>query len=179
MWTCKIAFLFYACASILCLSVCAFDDPISLLGRIRWNYTAYEENLWTRSYHNTSLDQIYNDHNTFIKKINRIFSTIDPFYPTFNGSTGSLKNIVVEETILSNPNNVPVLSNIVILNVQVLDYWFKFSNFSSSPDASNVLEVLMDDAIPTLQTALATFWNPSSTNVFFSFLQNVRNFHFK
>lgn len=172
MVACKI--IFVLSASLLNLSVFAFDDPISLLGRVRWNYTSYEENLWTRTYKNTTLDEIYSDHNKFIKTINEFFNESDPFYPTFNESTsyGSLKNAVVVDAFLNNPYEVPVLSDIVILNAQVQDYWLKFSNLSSY-NVSDVLDVLLDDAIPTLQTALNTFWNSSNTVVYFDFLKNV------
>lgn len=175
MWSmaCKIAVVFCAYTSLFGLNVCAFDDPISLLGRIRWNYTSYEENLWTRSYKNTTLDQIYSDHNAFIETINNVFSSSDAFYPILNGSSGSIKNAVVVDAFLINPYHVPVLNNVVISNAQVLDYWSKFSNLSSSPNASNILDLLMDDAIPTLQTALNTFWNSSNTFVYFDFLKNV------
>lgn len=126
MW--KIVFCAYL--SFISLDVSAFDDPISLLGRIRWNYTAYEENLWTRSYENTTLEEIFNDHNQFIETINNVFNASDVFFPNFNGSTtpGSIKNAVVVDAFLINPYHVPVLSNVVILNAQVLDYWSKFSD---------------------------------------------------
>lgn len=170
--------VFCAYLTLFSLNVCAFDDPISLLGRIRWNYTAYEENLWTRSYENTTLEEIFNDHNRFIETINKVFNSNDDFfYPIFNGSTssGSIKNAVVVDAFLNNPYHVPVQSNVVILNAQVLDYWSKFSNFSAY-NVSNMLDVLMDDAIPTLQAALSTFWNSSNTLVYFNFLKNVSKF---
>lgn len=173
----KIIIVLCAYICLLNSSVCAFDDPISLLGRIRWNYTSYEENLWTRTYKNTTLDDIYSDHNKFIDTISGLFNESDQFYPIFNESTsyGSLRNAVVVNAFLINPYDVPVLSNVVILNAQVEDYWSKFSNLSSY-NVSNVLDVLIDDAIPTLQTALNTFWNTSNALVYFDFLKNVSDF---
>lgn len=171
----RIAVVFCVFLAVFSLNVSAFDDPISLLGRIRWNYTAYEENLWTRSYENTTLEEIFTDHNAFIETINKVFDGNDAFYPTFNESTssGSIRNAVVVDAFLINPYHVPVQENVVLLNAQVLDYWSKFSNLSSySP--SSMLDVLLDDAIPTLQKALSTFWNSSTTLVYFNFLKDVR-----
>lgn len=174
----RILIVFCVFLPLFTLNVSAFDDPISLLGRIRWNYTAYEENLWTRSYENTTLEEIFNDHNRFIEAISKVFDADDAFYPIFNGSTsfGSIKNAVVVDEFLTNPYHVPVLNNVVLLNAQVLDYWSKFSNVTSY-NVSNMLDVLMDDAIPALQTALSTFWNSSTTLVYFNFLQNVSVFN--
>lgn len=171
----KIAVVLCAYLTVFSSNVCAFDDPISLIGRIRWNYTAYEENLWTRSYENTTLEEIFTDHNAFIETINKVFNANDAFYPIFNESStsGSIRNAVVVDAFLTNPYHVPVQENVVLLNAQVLDYWSKFSNLSSySP--SSMLDVLLDDAIPTLQKALSTFWNSSTTLVYFNFLKNVR-----
>lgn len=176
MWSValKIIVAFCAYKTLFNLRVCAFDDPISLLGRIRWNYTSYEENLWTRTYKNTTLDEIYKDHRRFIESIDSVFNGSDLFYPIFNESTsyGSLKNAVAVDAFLINPYHVPVLSNVVVSHAQVLDYWTKYSNLSSY-NASNVLDVLLDDAIPTLQTALTTFWNSSNIVQYFDFLTNV------
>lgn len=52
-------------------------------------------------------------------------------------------------------------------------YWNKFANWPAF-NASNMLDVLIDDAIPTLQTALGTLWNSSNTAIYFDFLKNVR-----
>lgn len=155
-------------------SVDAFDDPISLLGRIRWNYTSYEENLWTRTYKNTTLQQIYLDHNEYIELINKVYDAKDDFYPTLaNASSNSLKNAVIVDAFLNNPNSVPVVSSVVLSNAQVAEYWSKFSNWTSF-NSSNMLDVLTDDAIPTLQTSLDTFWNATNTVIYFDFLKNVR-----
>lgn len=164
--------------TLFSLSVSAFDDPISLLGRIRWNYTAYEENLWTRSYENTTLEEIFSDHNGFIETINKVFDKDDAFYPIFNESTssGSIRNAVVVDAFLINPYHVPVQENDVLLNAKVLDYWSKFSNLSPY-NPSSMVDVLLDDAIPTLQKALSTFWNSSTTLVYFNFLKNVSNWN--
>lgn len=155
------------------LSVNAFDDPISVLGRIRWNYTSYEENLWTRQYQNTTLQQIYEDHSEFINLINRNYDNSDYFYPIFNVSTDALKITPVVDAFLINPHYVPVISSVITLNAQVGDYWSKFSNWTMF-NSSNMLDVLTDDAIPTLQTSLNTFWNATNTAVYFDFLKNVR-----
>lgn len=161
----------FCCASS---SVSAFDDPISVLGRIRWNYTAYEENLWTRLFKNTTLEQIYLDHTVFINAINKAYTLNDRFYPTINASANhsTLKEIPLIDSAVINPYNVPLVHDVIWSNAHVDDYWAKFANWSSF-NATNMLDVLTDDAIPVLQTSLATIWNSSNTIVYFNFLKNV------
>lgn len=55
---------------ILCSSAYksqSFHDPISILGRLKWNYTHYEENLWVREYTNRTLDEIYAAHESYFR----------------------------------------------------------------------------------------------------------------
>lgn len=176
MWL-KSCNLFSAFAAILTYGfiVSAFDDPISLLGRIRWNYTSYEENLWTRTYKNTTLQQIYNDHNQFMGLMNSVYDPSDTFYPIFNASTSINKNTAIVDAFVINRYRVPVINSVVVLNAQVGDYWSKFANWTSF-NTTNMLDVLTDDAIPILQSSLNTFWNQSNTNVYFDFLKNVSVF---
>lgn len=155
------------------LNVCAFDDPISLLGRIRWNYTSYEENMWTRQYKNTTLEQIYHDHNEFINVLNSVYAINDSFYPILNVSTNTIKNVPIVDAFVNNPYRVPVVQSVVVLNAQVTDYWSTFTNWTSF-NSSNMFDVLIDDAIPILHTTLDTFWNATNTIVYFEFLKNVR-----
>lgn len=164
--------IFAFVAFALSLSVRAFDDPISVIGRIRWNYTSYEENLWTRQYQNTTLEQIYRDHNEFIKAINSAYDGSDSFYPIVNTSAvDSIKNKPVIDSYLINPYHVHATRDVVVANEQVIDYWAKFANWSSF-NTSNMLEVLTDDAIPTLQTSMDTLWNTTNTVVYFDFFKN-------
>lgn len=157
------------------LSVCAFDDPISVIGRIRWNYTSYEENLWTRQFQNTTLEQIYRDHNEFIDKINSAYNDSDSFFPVVNTSAvDSIKNRPVIDSYLINPYHVPAIQDVVLSNEQVTEYWAKFANWSSY-NTSNMLEVLTDDAIPALQTSIDALWNTTNTDVYFDYLKNVRH----
>lgn len=162
---------------LLCVifNVRAFDDPISVLGRIRWNYTSYEENLWTRQFKNTTLEQIYIDHNVFIDAINKVYDAkIDRFYPTLNDSANfsSIKQIPLVDAFLVNPYRVPIVHDVILSNAQVEEYWAKFANWSSF-NATNMLEILTDDAIPILQSALGTMWNTTNTIVYFDFLKDV------
>lgn len=162
---------------LLCviLSVRAFNDPISVLGRIRWNYTSYEENLWTRQFKNTTLEQIYNDHNVFIDAINEVYDAkSDRFYPTLNDSAEfrSIKQIPLVDAFLVNPYRVPIVHDVILSNAQVEEYWAKFANWSSY-NATNMLEILTDDAIPILQNALGAMWNTTNTVVYFDFLKDV------
>lgn len=156
------------------LNVSGFDDPISVIGRIRWNYTSYEENLWTRQFKNTTLEQIYKDHSVFIQSINSVYNDSDSFYPTINASVvESFKNKPIIDSYLINPYNVTVISDVILSNQNVADYWLKFGNWSSF-NATNMLEVLTDDAIPTLQSSLDILWNSTNTVVYYDFLKNVR-----
>lgn len=156
------------------LGVNGFDDPISVIGRIRWNYTAYEENLWTRQFKNTTLDQIYRDHAVFIDTLNKVHESTENFYPTINETAvdSSKKLSVLVDAFLINPYHVPVINSVIQSNIQVAEYWLKFANWSAF-NASNMLEVLTDDAIPILQTSLDTLWNSTNTVVYFDFLKNV------
>lgn len=165
----KITFVAFCALSVI---VGAFEDPISLFGRIRWNYTSYEENLWTRAFKNTSLDQIYLDHSDFIEAINKAYEIKDNFYPKLNTSYDVTKNGPIVDAFLINTYNVPGISSVVLSNVHVADYWSKFSNWTSF-NATNMLDVLTDDAIPTLQSSLDTLFNSTNTNVYFDFLKNV------
>lgn len=161
----------------LILSVHGFDDPISLIGRIRWNYTSYEENLWTRQFKNTTLDQIYRDHAVFIDTINKVHESTEKFYPTINETAVNSKKLsVFVDAFLINPYHVPVINSVILSNAHVTEYWLKFANWTAF-NASNMLDVLTDDAIPTLQTSLDTLWNSTNTDVYFDFLKNVRRYH--
>lgn len=104
------------------LSVQGFDDPISVIGRIRWNYTQYEENLWTRQFKNTTLDQIYRDHAAFINTINKVHDSMDNFYPTINETvTNAAKKNALVDAYLINPYHVPVISGVILSNDHVTE----------------------------------------------------------
>lgn len=170
-------FMIYGIIALVAFSstVCAFDDPISVIGRIRWNYTSYEENLWTRQFKNTTLEQIYRDHSTFIDAINNVYNDIDSFYPTINASAlDAIKNKPMIESYLINPYNVPEINSVILSNKHVAEYWRKFANWSSFNE-TDMLEVLTDDAIPAIQSSLDTLWNSTNTVVYFDFLKNVRS----
>lgn len=166
--------------ALVAFSLCVhgFDDPISVIGRIRWNYTSYEENLWTREFKNTTLEKIYRDHAAFIDTINKVHESTENFYPTINETAlNSTKKQPLVDAFLINPYHVPVITSVILSNAHVAEYWTKFANWSAF-NASNMLDVLTDDAIPTLQTALDTLWNANNTVVYFNFLKNVRQFEF-
>lgn len=50
-------------------SVHSMRDPISIIGRLKWNYTQYEENLWVREYTNRTLNEIYIAHEPYFRII--------------------------------------------------------------------------------------------------------------
>lgn len=103
-------------------NVRGFDDPISVIGRIRWNYTQYEENLWTRQFKNTTLEQIYRDHAAFISTINKVHETTDNFYPTINETvTNAAKKNALVDAYLINPYHVPVISGVILSNDHVAE----------------------------------------------------------
>lgn len=158
------------------LNVFAFDDSISILGRIKWNYTMYEENLWTRQYRNVSLEQIYKVHTDFIDRVNQVYNVTDCFYPTLNAN--SIVDILPPiPTNINNPFHVPLVTSAILANANVNFFWQKFSNWTRFKE-SNMLDVLIDDAIPSLQSASKQFWNETTTEVFFGFLKNVNNLNF-
>lgn len=161
--------------SIAASNVCAFNDPISIFGRIKWNYTKYEENVWTREFSNTSLEQIFEDHTVFMEKINGIYGTNDSlsFYPSKKDSANSLKITAPVDAFIHNPYNVPIIDSILSSNEQITEFWWKFVNWTSF-NATNMLDELTNDAIPVLQTSTMDLWNTSNTLIFFDFLKNVR-----
>ncbi|XP_031627540.1 uncharacterized protein LOC116343553 [Contarinia nasturtii] len=154
--------------AFLAFTVNGYDDPISILGRIRWNYTQFEDNLWTRQYKNTTLNEIYVKHSEFFTAINNVYNGSECFYPTFNATTVK-KGTPVD---IINPYHVPEIASVIQSNADIEEYWSKFANWSTV-NASNMLEVLTDDAIPILQNSLDTLWNSSNTDVYFDFLKNT------
>lgn len=158
------------------LNVFGFHDAISKIGRIKWNYTMYEENLWTRQYENNSLEQIYKDHSEFIAIVNDIYHDSDSFYPIINITSNEVTQIVTIDSYINNPYHVPIIESVILANANVHDYWRKFSNWTDFNETAMV-DNLIDDAIPSLKSAAKEFWNASNTNVFFDFLKNVRNFN--
>lgn len=168
-----------ACIAFLSIqlwSTHAFTDPISVIGRIKWNYTTYEENLWTRRYKNTSLEQIFDDHMEFAKQINQVYETnAQSFYPTLKDAQLLSEHSPVVDAFINNPFNVPVIDSIIYSNAHITEYWWKFANWSSY-NATDILDTVIDDAIPLLETSSKDLWNTSSTQIFFDFLQNVRYF---
>lgn len=155
------------------LKAFAFDDSISVLGRIKWNYTMYEENVWTRENITTSLEQIFSDHTDFIDRVNQVYNVTDGFYPTINNAS-IVEYLPANATNLDNRFHVPVIPSIIIANANVNYFWKKFSNWTHFKE-SNMLDVLIDDAIPSLQMAAKLFWNSNHTDIFFGFLKNVNN----
>lgn len=131
----------------------------------------YEENLWTRQYKNASLEQIYHNHTDFIERVNQVYNVTDCFYPVLNVS--SIVEYWSENgTNMDNRFHVPVVPSVILANAHVNYFWMKFSNWTRFKE-SNMLDVLIDDAIPSLQLAAKQFWNDTNTEIFFGFLKNV------
>lgn len=59
------SFVVFLC-SISVSVVLSFDDPISLIGRVKWNYTNFEQNLWKNNVTTLNLTQIYVRHTPFL-----------------------------------------------------------------------------------------------------------------
>lgn len=175
---CALIKLIIACTVFVSLhfNVFGFHDAISKIGRVKWNYTMYEENLWTRQYENNSLEQIYKDHSDFIAIVNNIYNDIDGFYPVINITSNEVTQIITIDSIINNPYHVPVIESVILANANVHDFWVKFSNWTDFNDTV-MFDNLIDDAIPSLQSAAKEFWNTSNTNIFFDFLKNVRKFN--
>lgn len=84
--------------SAICLALVlpglTFQDPISFIGRLKWNYTRYEENLWVREYKNTTLAAIYTDHERYLVTEfgeTEVFEQVLPQMPRIVSSIAEIK----------------------------------------------------------------------------------------
>lgn len=134
-----------------------FDDPISIIGRIKWNYTKYEENLWNSDYSNTTILQIYRQHIPF-------------FLQTFDVKNNSL--------IAHNATDfIPFVPSVHNATVHVDNVWETYANFSRwfSNKRIEVEIISTIDEIPGLEQAMNSMWNKSSNQIYFDYFRNVCN----
>lgn len=148
----------------LTFNVCvsAFSDKISVIGRTKWNYTVCESNLWTQN-NNSTIEQIYQRHSTFIQNINEN-SDENSFYPIRNNVTN-----------IRNPYDVPIIDDVVNSNDHITNIWMNYSKWETF-DKQIASDVLIDDIISVLEISMKTLWNRNYTSIFFDFLKNVRFF---
>lgn len=149
-------------SAIWCSSlVFGFDDPISVIGRIKWNYTKYEENLWNSQYANTSIPLIYRQHIPFL-----------------------LQTIGVEETTLIAHNAtdyIPFVPSVYNATVHVDKVWDVYQNFSRWFSNKRIEAEIIStiDEIPGLENAMNAMWNKSSTQLYFDSFRKVRKVQLK
>lgn len=137
-----------------------FDDPISVIGRIKWNYTKYEENLWNFQYNdpNTTIPLIYRQHIPFL-----------------------LQKIGVENgsLIVHNATDfIPFVASVYNASVHVKKVWETYANFSRWFSNKRIEAEIISaiDEIPELEEAMNSMWNKSSTQIYFDFFQKVSTF---
>lgn len=133
-----------------------FDDPISVIGRIKWNYTKYEENLWNFEYSNTTIPLIYRQHIPFL-----------------------LQTIGVENSSLIALNSteyIPFVASVYDATVHVDQVWEKYANFSRWFSNKRIeAEVVSSiEEIPALEEAINSLWNKSTGQIYSDFFRKVR-----
>lgn len=136
----------------------AFDDPISVIGRIKWNYTKYEENLWNSQYSNTTLPLTYRQHIPFL-----------------------LQTIGVENSSLIAHNAtayIPFVASVYNASVHVDKVWETYANFSRWFSNKRIEAEIIStiDEIPGLEEAMNSMWNKSNTQIYFDYFRQVRTF---
>lgn len=135
-----------------------FDDPISVIGRIKWNYTKYEENLWNFEYSNTTIPLIYRQHIPFLLL-------------TIGAKNGGL--------IAHNATEfIPFVPSVYNATVHVDKVWDTYANFSRWFSNKRIEAEIISaiDEIVGLEEAMAIVWNKTSTQIYFDYFQKVRIF---
>lgn len=137
-----------------------FDDPISLIGRIKWNYTKYEENVWNSEYTNTTIPLIYRQHIPFLLEV-------------IGAKNGSL--------IAHNATDfIPFVPSVYNATIHVDKVWEKYANFSRWFSNKRIEAEIIStiDEISGLEQAMYAMWNKSYTQIYLDFFRKVRTFNF-
>lgn len=129
----------------------SFNDPISIVGRTKWNYTNYEENLWTREYMNTSLTTIYQAHAAYFAR------------------TADVKS---ENIFTQMPSALPLNSEIFNATILINNIWNGFAE-SIHDEKYALINSTASFLIPALQRAQEVLWNENSTRAYLDFFENV------
>lgn len=135
-------------------SVLSFDDPISLIGRVKWNYTNFEESLWKYNVTSLNVTQIYRYHIPFLVQklgengfdLGNSTDSVVPFQPEFNNATKKVDEV-----------------------------WELYSNFSrwylSKRVESEVVSISHETE--ALEAAMNTLQDDSYRRIYFEFFQFV------
>lgn len=160
MYSRSICILFVASVLWFTSPCFGFDDPISVIGRIKWNYTTYEEHLWDAEYYkNTTIPLIYRQHIPFL------LQTI---------GDGSASLIARNAT-----DDIPFVSSVYNATIHVNQVWNTYANFSRWFSGKRIeAEVISAiDEIPGLEHAMDSLWNKTSTQIYFDFFRKVNEFY--
>lgn len=140
-------------------NICAFEDSISIIGRLKWNYSMFEEKRWSRELNITEYADIFWEHQTFIQKINR-FSDIIVF------SSGNFS--------LDNMDYMTTFDSVTASKNTISDYWKQFSNLTTINVNDSSLNSFIDGAINALNSSMKNVWNETAISLQFEYVMNVR-----
>lgn len=146
---------------LLASSVSTFDDPISFIGRVKWNYTNFEEALWNIGFENTTIPQIYRQHVPFF--LAQIGNNVSLFPTNLTNSTNDLPKMVDLWNATNHVNKV----------------WNVYANFSRWYSTKRVEAEIVSsiDEIPALEESMKRLRNDSYQRIFFDFFQYVSQLH--
>lgn len=147
------------CLIALASNICAFEDPISIIGRIKWNYSMFEEKLWSRELNISEYAEIFREHQIFFRKINNFSDKI-----VFSSEDFSSDNLKYMTTFDSVSESKRIIS----------DYWKQFSNLTTININDSATNSFISEAINALNLSMVNVWNETAISIQFEYLMNVR-----
>lgn len=146
--------IFICFLSVTC--VLSFDDPISLVGRMKWNYTNFEQNLWKNNVTNRNLTQIYVRHVPF-------------FAFKFNENLFNFGNGIVDV-------NLPFIEDFYNATKCVNDIWTEYSNSSRWFLENRVKTEItsISDRTQSLELSMNRLQDDNYHRIYFEYFQYVR-----
>lgn len=151
----KLIVIFILISCFYSTFVHSFHDPISIIGRIKWNYTKYEEKLWTLDFKNTSLMTIYKDHEPFL-------------YRSIGESD--------QNSFQLTPDIIPNVSSVKNATFFVNRTWNEYAQWLRHEEY-DVINTTASDYIPQLEEAMNRLWNESDKKNYFEYFHNVISFY--
>lgn len=147
------------CLIALVYNIFAFEDPISNIGRIKWNYSMFEEKLWSQELNTTEYAEIFWEHQSFIRKINNISELI-----VFSSGDFSSDNLNYQTTF----------DSVLAAKTIISHYWKQFSNLTTMNINGSSTNFFIDEAINVLNSSMENVWNETAISIQFEYLMNVR-----
>lgn len=147
------------CLIALVSNISAFEDPISIIGRLKWNYSMFEEKLWSRELNITEYAKIFWEHQSFIRKINN--------FSDMNVSSN-------RDFSSDNLNHKTTFDSVSAAKKTISDYWKQFSNRTTINVNSSSSNLFIDKAINALNSSMENVWNETAISTQFECLLNVR-----